>query len=626
MALIFDCETDGFLEECTKVHCLNILDTDTGQELRFNDSDEEFASRKTGTVADGVRLLEQAPHTIAHNGIAFDDPALRKLVGYRPAGFLEDTFVEARVLWTDIKDKDLRNPKVPNKYAGRHSLQAWGMRLGVLKDEYDGGFEVFTEEMDDYCMQDCRATFALWKAIQKKQADHPWDECLALEYAVQWIISRQMQFGWLFDVEAAEKLTAELLGRKAELEAELQQAFPPFYVRDGKTFIPKRDNKARGYTADVPLSKVKLVDFNPGSRQLIANRLVKVWDWTPTEFTDKGQPKVDEKTLETLAHIPQAALLIDYLTTCKRLGQIAEGNNAWLKHVGPDGRIRGAVNANGTVTGRMSHFAPNVAQADSYPPMRACWTVPRGKKLVGCDAEGIELRSLAHYQAPYDGGAFGLAVVEGNQDEGTDAHTLTQRAISFNKRKNAKTFRYALMYGAGDYKLGMITLDDMSDEKKARFYVKYPAGQRRGAAVVRLGKKRRAALMEGIVGFGELVDGIKKAAKKRGWLKGLDGRRIHCRSQHAALNTLLQSAGAVIMKKALVLMDQDYQQRGWVPGEHYEFVGNIHDEVQIEADEEIADDIGHIAADAIRRAGEFYNFRVPLAGKYDVGTTWAETH
>lgn len=81
------------------------------------------------------------------------------------------------------------------------------------------------------------------------------------------------------------------------------------------------------------------------------------------------------------------------------------------------------------------------------------------------------------------------------------------------------------------------------------------------------------------------------------------------------------------MKKALVLLDESLQKDyGLVAGEHYEFVLNVHDEFQIEVDEEYADLVGKRAADAIREAGEYYKFECELAGEYDIGDSWRETH
>jgi hypothetical protein len=221
--------------------------------------------------------------------------------------------------------------------------------------------------------------------------------------------------------------------------------------------------------------------------------------------------------------------------------------------------------------------------------------------------------------ARYDGGRYAKTVVEGRKQDGTDAHTVNQRALEMHLRDSAKTWLYAMMYGAGNYKLGTIVLADFTEEKRARFYSKFPVGNKRNRALVRLGIRSRERLAKNLPALAKLTEDVKRASK-RGWLKALDGRLLRVRSEHAALNTLLQGGGAIIMKRALVIM------AAAVYGLDGEFVANVHDEVQIESLPENADEIGRLAADAIRKAGEFYELRCPLAGDFAVGRTWAETH
>jgi DNA polymerase I-like protein with 3'-5' exonuclease and polymerase domains len=246
--------------------------------------------------------------------------------------------------------------------------------------------------------------------------------------------------------------------------------------------------------------------------------------------------------------------------------------------------------------------------------------------LVGCDAEGLELRGLGHYMAKYDGGAYADAVVNGKKENGTDVHTVNRNAAGLNLRDSAKTFVYALIYGAGDFKLGTIVYDDLTEEQRQRFLAKYPTTKKRMAAIKRLGTKRRARLMEALPALGELTEAVKAAAKGRGYLRGLDGRLLHVRAEHSALNTLLQSAGAVVMKKALVMLDDALNLAYRCNNTVVEPVANIHDEFQIETQQEVADEIGKLAADCIRKAGEHFNLRCPLAGSYSVGSDWAGTH
>jgi DNA polymerase-1 len=638
--LIFDCETDGLVDKLTHIKCLNLLDTSTGDEERYHD--DLTITPRTGSVEDGVYRLQEADEIVAHNAWGFDIQAIQKVYPwFKPKGYVHDTKVYSRLIWTDLKDRDfeaVRKRRFPEIFTakgwiGSHSLRPWGIRLGFPKDDFDPTTKgetwenyTFTQEVSDYCMQDVRVTLKLLELIQSKQYA---DRALKLEMAVERIIQRQIAHGFLFDGEGAKRLIAKLMIRRLELESHLTSLFAPWQAPDGKPFIPKRDNKTLGYTKGVAVQKYKTVTFNPGSRDHIANRLMEIRGWKPKEFTADGRPKVDETVLSSLPY-PEAQELVEYLTVVKRLGQLAEGKEAWTKAVQADGRIHGGVNANGAVTGRMTHFGPNVAQVPTVKSLygdecRALFCVPDGYLLTGCDAEGLELRMLGHFLARYDDGAFARSVVEGKKEDGTDAHSINMRLAGLNSRDAAKTLIYAFMYGAGDHKLGSIYVDDMTEDQRVKFNTAYPGGDARDAALSRLGKKLRAKFLAGLPALKQLVEDVKEAAT-RGYLKGLDGRRLHVRSAHSALNTLLQSGGALVMKQALVMLDTDLQEFGLIPGVDYEFVANVHDEFQIEVKEAHANLVGQLAADAIRRAGESFELRVALSGSYAVGRNWKETH
>jgi DNA polymerase I-like protein with 3'-5' exonuclease and polymerase domains len=369
---------------------------------------------------------------------------------------------------------------------------------------------------------------------------------------------------------------------------------------------------------------VKLVQFNPGSRHHIADRLMKIHKWEPTEFAPEGGVKIDETILGELTY-PEAPLLATYFGVTKMLGQVSDGKGAYLKCVKKDGRIHGSVNPCGAVTGRMTHSSPNVSQADKDHRVRALFTASKNRKLVGTDADSLELRCLAHFLAKYDGGEYIAVVLSGNKDAGTDMHTRNMKSMELIERECAKRIFYAWLYGAGDYKLGLIIYsEDWDDAKRKRFNSAF-SGDARKARLARIGGKARANLVKGINGAEELIGAVKNAAR-RGYLRGLDGRRVHCRSQHAALNTLLQSAGALVMKKALTIADAEYRDAGLIHGGDFGYAGNIHDEFQIDSKEEHAEFIGTVAAEAIRVAGEHFKFRCPLAGNYAVGDNWADTH
>jgi DNA polymerase I len=650
LRIAWDCETNGLLDEVTKFHCINAIDVDTGKEYRFNDHfhypDSGIKNQRTGSIVDGAMFLLGATEWVYHNGIDYDEPVLRKLLKQFPefAGKRHDTLTYARLIWTNIKDKDfalIRQGRLPIQfqqkgYIGSHSLAAWGYRLGEMKGEFDPANYLqdngephtwttvqFSKDMDDYCVQDVRVTVELFKLVESKRYA---PQALQLEMDVAMIISRQQRHGFVFDVVGARRLTASLQVRLVELESKCIATFPPWYARDGKQFVPKRDNAKAGYCAGASLTKVKLMEFNPGSRDHIASRLMALYKWVPSEFTPEGKPKIDEEVMEALPY-PEAKVLTEYLLVSKRLGQVAGGKEAWLNHVKPDGRIHGRVNSNGAVTGRMTHFKPNVAQTPKVgspygAECRALFGVPPGKKLVGCDAEGLELRIMAHYMAIYDKGAYAVAVVDGKKEDKTDAHSINQMAVKLNKRDNAKTFIYALIYGAGDHKLGSIVVDDMLPDVRDRFNAHYAPGAERDAGLVALGKRARSRIMDALPALKKLTDKVKKVAKEHGHLIGLDGRLIHVRSSHGALNALFQSGGAVVMKQALVFADRQVISQGL----NSHWVANIHDEVQAETDAEHAESVGRISADAIRDAGVHFKLRCPLAGAYGVGDNWKETH
>jgi len=650
--LVFDIETDGLLDDVTVIHCINVIDTITGKRLAFNGGvyKDGSTAQRDGTIEDGLALLARADAICGHNIINYDLPVMKKLHGFAPTGKTLDTRVCAQVIWPEVKEWDfaaIKRGSLPHDFQqrgliGKHGLESWGYRLGNYKGDFDPKAYGstwkdigFTKEMDEYGRQDPEVTLTLLKKILEKDYS---PECIWLEHRVAEIIWSQTEHGFCFDYAAAEALTAKLQRRHAEIAADLMKLFQPWYapdvVKGTALFTPKGDNKKLGYTKGATMSRVKHVVFNPASRDHIADRLTKLRGWRPTTFTDGGKPQVDETTLEALPW-PEAKLCAEYLLVEKRIGQIATGNEAWLKHAKkqPDGtyRIHGGVTTNGAVTGRMTHARPNVAQTPRVgtpygEECRACWVASPGLVLVGCDAEGLELRMLAHYMARYDGGAYVETVVNGKKEDKTDVHSVNQQATRLNKRDSAKTFVYALIYGAGNFKLGTIAYDDFTDEQRERFNAKYPSKGARQKALVRLGDARREALMTNLPALGQLVEDVKAAVKTRGYLKGLDGRLLHIRGEHSALNTLLQSGGAVVMKKALVLFEDSVAVPNRSLGVTVSYVANIHDEIQLETEETHADEIGRAAADCIRHAGEHFKLRCPLAGSFGVGRTWRDTH
>jgi DNA polymerase-1 len=625
--LMFDVETNGFLEKLTVIHSIVLKDVDTGDLYSYHGK----------RIPEGLARLAAAKMIIGHNVLKFDLPAIRKVYpSFTYKGIVVDTLLLSRLVFSDIKkqiDFDLQKKgRLPGNMMGKHSLESWGYRLGNYKGEYmdwckaNGIADPWAEwrpEMQTYCEQDVEVNLALFLRLLKRMENQRWrGECVSLEHDVLRIVLRQITYGFAFDETAATALHVELTKHRLRLEDELQKAFPP---REIKTpFVPKANNKPRGYVKGVLTYKVRTEVFNPSSRPMIAERLKLKYGWEPTEFTEDGKPKMDEGTLEGLPW-PEAKLLNEYFMVEKRLAALANGKQAWLKHV-RNGAIHGDVDTMGTFTGRMSHKRPNTGQVPSCDvpygkQCRALFVARKGRVVVGCDADALELRNLAHFMAAYDGGAYIETVLKGDKSKGTDMHSVNARAMGLDPvkkytvgaielagREIAKTFFYAFIYGAGAEKLGTII------------------GKPRGAAARAAGAKLKASFLKGLPALQKLIDALTAKIKVQGFIYGIDGRTLPIRSAHAALNTLLQSAGAIVMKKALVILDGSLSRAGLAYGDDYEFVANVHDEFQIECKPEHADTVGKFAAEAIRAAGHHFNFRCPLDGQYKVGKSWAETH
>jgi len=620
MRLIFDIETDGFLEAVTRCHCIVTHDLDTGEDRTF------AALPGYPLPAEAIDYLNAADQLIGHNIIKYDIPVIQKLYrGFKPKAEVIDTLVCSRLIWSDIAESDVgrvKAGKLPGRRMGSHALEAWGYRLGEMKGEYDGGWDEISQEMVDYCEQDVRVTRALYARIQGKGYS---PQALELEHQFATIIAMQERHGFAFDRAAAEALYVKLVARRLEIAEQLKATFPARWVGEAGVFkrsckrwiespygAETRFTKAKGWTVGCyqeeqegcEFTRITWSEFNPSSRHHIAARL-KELGWEPQEFTESGQPKVDESVLEKLPY-PEAKLLAEHFLVEKRIGQICEGDQAWLR-LERKGRLHGSVNTNGAVTGRCTHSNPNVAQVprvgSAYgAECRALFTVSPGKVLVGADLSGLELRCLAHYMARYDDGAYATVLLEG------DVHTVNQQAAGLPTRNDAKTFIYAFLYGAGDVKIGSIVLPNGSEEEQ-------------GA----LGKKLKRTFLKKTPAIKALKEAVVAAAAK-GWIKGLDGRILRCRSPHSALNLLLQSAGALIAKQATVFAYQDLCNLGYVFGKDWALVAHVHDEMQVECRKEIADVVGSTLVSAMRKAGEHFGFRVPIDGEFKVGANWKETH
>ena len=568
-----DIETDGL--NPSVIWCIVLQDVHDNQIIAFH--------------GDSLNLFKpyiesEAMALVFHNGIDFDIPVLERLLGIDFTDIdIEDTLVMSQL------DEPRRE--------GGHSLSSWGEFMGFEKGEHED-WSKFSQEMLEYCKRDVQVTTKLYKLMMQKGLSK---DAKQLEYATKKQCSLQERTGWMFDNHGAMILLQQINEDLRRAEEEVHKTFKPLPIwrskQPVKNKFKKNNTRTKGYQAEVALQchtndegdygYWAYPELNLGSRQQVGRHLMH-YGWKPEVFTATKLPKVDESTLKDV-DIPEAKLIARYLMLQKRQGQV----NSWLDEFNPDtGRIHARVHTMGTVTHRMSSSNPNLQQVTASgkeygAEMRALFIVPEDKVLLGADLSGLELRCLAHYMKD---DKYTKEIVSG------DIHTANQKATGLDNRDKAKTFIYAFLYGAGDAKIGSIVGGTLKD-----------------------GKKLKDNFLKNTPALKKLREVVSRASDK-GYLKALDGRRVLVRSQHAALNFLLQSAGAIIAKRAweifhILADDFDYKQ-----------LGVIHDEIQLECRPEEAEALGYLIIDAMEATTEYYKLNCPITGTYKIGRNWNETH
>ena len=574
--IVIDIETNGLKPD--KIWC-----------IAAKPLGEAVVSFGPNKIKEGIDYLNKADSLIGHNIIGFDIPVISKLHGIdlSKTKVIKDTLVMSRLF----------NPVRENG----HGLKTWGYRVNILKKDHDE-WDRFSKEMLERCKTDVLINEKTYQYLLEEGEDFD-EESLKLEHAVTLVLKEQEDTGFLFNEKEALLLVASLKERMFEVREEVQKVFKPKMVdiklvtpklkkdgtlsKSGLTSYEYEEIKASKFMK--PFMRQKLQEFNLGSRKQIGEYLTD-FGWKPNRFTPTGQPVVDESSLVKVKKIPEAKLIAEFLLLQKRIAQI----DSWITAVDDDSRVHGFVIPTGTITGRMSHRKPNMAQVPSASSKygkecRACWIVKDGYKLLGVDASGLELRMLAHYM---DNKEYTNEVTEG------DIHTTNQKLAGLKSRDKAKTFIYALCYGAGDQKLSTILGGNTKDARRIREH-----------------------FLDNLPSFKKLKNRVGKAAK-RGYLKGLDGRKIFIRNDYAALNSLLQGGGAILMKRALAMLNSLIKLQTL----DAHFVANIHDEWQIEVREDLADFVGQLAVDCIQTAGNYYKLRCPMDGEYKIGDSWSDTH
>jgi DNA polymerase I-like protein with 3'-5' exonuclease and polymerase domains len=593
LRLVFDAETDGLLDTVTTVHCIVVADLDS----------EEIFEYGPTQIAAALEHLSRADCLIGHNIAGYDLPLLQRLYDWAPPpGYaILDTLVISRLIQPHLGDLDdevaARGDPALGKFRGRYSLEAWGLRLGIPKIGADiTDWSAWTPEMQARCVGDVALCKALFQFLQP---DGYSAEALALEHRVAEVCDRITADGVPFDVAAAERLRQQWTKRRAELGEQLAQQFP---------------------------------GTNLNSRPQIA-KLLEARGWIPEKRTEKTkQACINDELLETIpARFLEFTGLAEYDLLRRRIAQLATGKEAWLRHIGDDGRIHGGVIHIGTPHSRAKHLHPNIAQvpnpkkgAAHAAECRALFRHPGGWVFVCCDQANLQDRAFAHHLAEFDAGAYAKAFLAGVDQHWQNAIALglvppgAERAKD-NKlhtalREGSKTFRYGFLFGAGSRRCGEILRDTVRAAQQIDPTYTAPTD----------GKRARDRFIAGTPGMQHLRNKLEGLAARQQWLPGLDGRRIPCKAKYTALNYALTSVEAIVCKRWLVNVYDELRARF-----RYGWDGDVviplwvHDEIACCCRPEIADAVGEILVRHAKEAGEHFKLQVPLAAEYKIGTSWA---
>lgn len=568
MKLVLDIEANSLMELTLDSKGRPVKECTKIHCVVTKDIDSGEVKEWTGDFKGMREYIDSATLLIGHNIIGFDMPCLLRIAGCKPALAYHDSLVVSKLMYPDLRDHPL----------GGNSLECWGKHLGVPKADYDGGWEEFSEEMLKYCVQDVHVAHAIYIKQMEWIKAKQYEKVVSLEHTATVVLMEQIANGFGFNLDAAEKLAIELLSTKADIEDQMHTIFPPIVTERWSEKTGKR------LKDDVEV-------FNPGSRQQIAHRLKTKYGWKAPE-TDKGNPNVDAECLEGLDY-PEAKKLIEYFNVVKLLGQVED----WRVRAthSRDGRIHGSINGQGAATGRCTHSQPNMAQVATDHRARDLWTaLGDGEVVLGADLSGLELRMLAHYMSKYDNGAYGEVILNG------DIHTHNQTKAGLPTRNDAKTFIYGFLYGAGDEKVGSIV---------------------KGSA--RQGKALKETFLRELPALNMVKKEVEFFYSKDKHLTLLDGRRVPIRSQHAALNTLLQGSGAVLSKYWMIVANRNLR---WRFGKRVRQMAYVHDELQFSCPPDIAEEAGKIIVASATEAGERLGVKIRIDAEFKIGSSWGDTH
>jgi len=565
--LVIDIEADG-LGEVTLTNKGPTKEVSTiWCAVAMNADTQEVKTFTQSNMHTLVDYLNTADLIIGHNILSFDIPVIRRLLGNlkRPKHGFFDTLVVSRIMYPDRNNHPL----------GGNSLECWGKYLGNHKIDYTGGWSEFSDEMLEYCIQDVKLGCDIFRHQSKFAKENL--KVFQFEHMVSEILAQQTERGFGYDIVNGEKLYVSLLQEKAELEDRMRAIFPD------KIHYRKSEKTGKDL-------KPKIETFNPGSRKQIAERLSEKYGWVPPE-TEKGNPKVDESVLAALDY-PEAKELVKYFDLVKLMGMVEDWNSRASSS--RDSNIHGYVNAQGAATGRCTHSEPNIAQVSGDHRARELWIPYEGYVQLGSDLSGLELRMLAHFMHKYDNGKYADVLLNG------DIHTYNQKAAGIESRALAKSFIYAYLYGAGDKKISLVL--NCSVNQAARLRDKF---------------------QKEIPALAKVQEEVRYHALKHNAVILPDGRKVPVRSEHAALNTLLQGSGAIVSKYWMVLANHKLNKL--YPGKAHQ-MAYVHDELQYAVCPTEADNIGKLVTSCATDAGERLAINIPIAAEYKIGKNWSETH
>lgn len=623
---VFDSEEDGLLPDATVVWCIVLKDIQTGERFSYGPD----------AIRSGLEHLSKFDVLIGHNIIQHDLPVFRKIHAWEYSGKLVDTLWMSRVQRPDR----LAPPNCPNKNSP-HSVEAWGYRLGLHKQEHDD-WSRYSPEMLTRCESDVEINHLIYLELLKEGKGEGWQPAHRLNNKLLKLLQQQEEHGWLADTAHMHRCIAQLDRWIRRISAATSSHLPIIcepqetkkvgeynYVR--KPFL-KTGKHAEIVTRYYPDSAAADLVAGPFSRvafrrvDLDSNAETKAFlleaGWEPLEWnyrkgtTERTSPKLSKD--DPFVGI-QGSLgrLIALRVKCRHRKSNIEG---YLEAVRPDGRIS-PKHTGFASTGRLKHSViVNVPSVDSGAfygrQMRACFIASPGKLIVGADSAGNQMRQLA---ARMQDEAFTETVLTGDKEKGTDLHSFNKRLAQVDTRTLAKNFFYGIVFGAQKNKIAKVIGCSVpkAQELIEGYFLRMPKLK---ALIEKLAAEWQSTAKR------RWNDNWKKWEYYDGYITGVDGRPILVDSEHKILNYALQSDEAIQMAVSYILIHEEMDKRGYREGVDWSMLIWYHDEFQAECTPQLVPILGEVMCWAIKESGLILGIKCPHAGGYKSGHSWADTH